>query len=264
MNSDDAAGLRIRDTTWHVANRAILSDIDLFAPAGRLTAVLGPNGSGKSSLLRAVVGAMPVDSGTWLLSGVDLATLTRRERARRVALVEQDPVGGTGLNALEAVLLGRVPHQPRLSADTAGDLAIAWRSLQRAGGSELAGRDIDTLSGGERQRVHLARALAQEPHLLLLDEPTNHLDVAAQLGLLELVRQIADAGTTCVLVLHDLNHALRWCDHVVVLSQGRVAGAGDPREVLTPELVERIYGVAPEVLVSRDGTPVLTFLPTGR
>ncbi|WP_246071622.1 ABC transporter ATP-binding protein [Miniimonas arenae] len=261
---DAQVGFAVDGVRWRVGDRAILADVGLLAPAGRLTAVLGPNGSGKSSLLRAVVGALDVDSGAWSLDGEDLRAMGRRERARRVALVEQEAPTDVALTVLDVVLLGRSPHRSRWQGDTPQDVALAHALLARCGAAHLAARDVATLSGGERQRVHVARALAQEPRLLLLDEPTNHLDVAAQLDLLALVRDVADAdGVTAVLVLHDLNQALRWCDHAVVLDAGRVVAAGHPHDVVTPALVARVYGVRAEVLVAGDGTPTLAYLGTG-
>lgn len=259
---DHTRGLAVSGVRWNVSERAILDDVELLAPTGRLTAVVGPNGSGKSSLLRALVGALGVDAGAWLLDGVDLGRLSRRTRAQRMALVEQEAPTDVALTASETVLLGRTPHRSRWGGDSADDLALAAACLERCGVTHLAERDVATLSGGERQRVHLARALAQEPRLLLLDEPTNHLDIAAQLALLSLVREVADeSGVTSVLVLHDLNQALRWCDHVVVLDTGRVVAAGAPGDVLTPALVRAVYGAESELLHASDGTPVLAYSP---
>ena len=247
-----------RDVSWSVDGRLILDGVTLSAPEGGITGILGPNGSGKSSLLRTMVGALSPDGGTWLLHDVDLSRLNRRERAKQLALVEQESQADVVLTVLEVVLLGRTPHRSRWSVDSKADLDLALECLERTGAVDLKDRDIATLSGGERQRVHLARALAQEPRLLLLDEPTNHLDVAAQLALLSLVRR---SGVTSVLVLHDLNQALAWCDHVVVLNHGRVVAAGPPVQVLTPDLVRTVYGVEAEVVTTAAGARVLTFSP---
>lgn len=250
-----------RDVTWSVDGRLILDGVHLSAPEGGMTAILGPNGSGKSTLLRTIVGALAPDGGAWLLHDVDLQRVSRRERAQLLALVEQESQADVVLSVLDVVLLGRTPHRSRWSTDSKADIDLALTCLERAGAGELRNREIATLSGGERQRVHLARALAQEPRLLLLDEPTNHLDVAAQLELLALVRS---TGVTSVLVLHDLNQALAWCDHVVVLNEGQVVAAGPPQQVLTPELVLAVYGVAAEILSTAAGTTVLTFALPGR
>ena len=245
-----------RDVSWSVDGRLILDGVTLSAPEGGITGILGPNGSGKSSLLRTMVGALSPDGGTWLLHDVDLSRLNRRERAKQLALVEQESQADVVLTVLEVVVLGRTPHRSRWSVDSKADLDLALECLERTGAVDPKDRDIATLSGGERQRVHLTRALAQEPRLLLLDEPTNHLDVAAQLALLSLVRR---SGVTSVLVLHDLNQALAWCDHVVVLNHGRVVAAGPPVQVLTPDLVRTVYGVEAEVVTTAAGARVLTF-----
>nr|WP_127571639.1 ATP-binding cassette domain-containing protein [Georgenia faecalis] len=238
----------------------ILTGVDATVPAGSLSAVVGPNGSGKSTLLRLLAGAAAPDAGTVLLDARDLTALPRRERARELALVEQDATAEVDLGVLDVVLLGRTPHRPRWGGDSEDDLAVARAALARAGAPDLAGRAFATLSGGERQRVHLARALAQQPRLLLLDEPTNHLDVAAQLAVLSLARTLAGTGVTVLAALHDLSSALRWCDHVLVLEAGRVVAAGPPREVLTPDLVGSVYGVRAR-RVHVEGQDLLLFDP---
>ncbi len=242
-----AETLQTSRASFRAAGRLIVDGVDVTAPPGAVTGVLGPNGSGKTTLLRLVVGVLPLETGAVLLDGVDLARVTRRDRARRVALVAQDAAPDGGLGVLDVVLLGRTPHRSRWGGDSAADLALAHRCLARTGAADLADRPLATLSGGERQRVHLAAALAQEPRLLLLDEPTNHLDVAAQLAMLALVRRLAGEGVTVVMAVHDLNHALTWCDHVVVLAGGRVRAAGPPADVLTPTLVDEVYGVRADV-----------------
>ncbi|MHB1065358.1 MAG: ABC transporter ATP-binding protein [Georgenia sp.] len=240
-----AAGhpLDVAALTYAVGRVRILDGVDATVPAGAVSAVVGPNGAGKSTLLRLLVGALAPATGAVLLSGRDLGRLTRRERARELALVEQDSPAEVSRDVLDVVLLGRIPHRPRWGGDSATDQGVARRAMARTGADALAGRDFATLSGGERQRVHLARALAQEPGVLLLDEPTNHLDVGAQLAVLGLARELAGNGVTVLAALHDLNHALLFCDHVLVLEAGQVVAAGDPREVLTAELVSAVYGV---------------------
>ena len=240
--------LRTSRASYLAGGRLVVDGVDVTAPPGAVTGVLGPNGSGKTSLLRLVVGVLPLETGAILLDGVDLARITRRDRARRIALVAQDAAPDTGLDVLDVVLLGRTPHRSRWGADNSADVALALRCLARTGAADLVDRPLTTLSGGERQRVHLAAALAQEPRLLLLDEPTNHLDVAAQLALLGLVRGLASDGVTVVMAVHDLNHALSTCDHVIVLAEGRVQAVGPPADVLTPDLVEEVYGVHAEVV----------------
>ena len=245
-----AAELSIAELHLSIGEAQILRSVAAHAPAGAVSAVVGPNGSGKSTLLRLLVGALEPDTGALLLDGRELAAMSRRVRARELALVEQDSAAPVALDVLDVVLLGRTPHRAAWGSDSVEDVEIAEDALRRAGAAELAGRDVATLSGGERQKVHLARALAQSPRLLLLDEPTNHLDVAAQLDVLHLAEQLAGAGMTVLAALHDLNHALRHCDHVVVLDHGHVVATGAPTEVLTADLVSRVYGVQAQRVIA--------------
>ncbi|GIJ00283.1 iron complex transport system ATP-binding protein [Sediminihabitans luteus] len=253
-------GLEVARVRWSVAGRLIVDDVDCTAPPGAFTGLLGPNGSGKSSLLRLVAGITVPDAGTAAFAGTDLASVRRRERARRVAFVEQEAAAETPLRVLDAVLLGRIPHRSLLAGDTDADRHLAREALARVGMAEFADRSLATLSGGERQRVHVARALAQEPSLLLLDEPTNHLDVAAQLATMTLARKLAADGVTVLAALHDLNLAAAACDHVVMLDAGRVVAAGSVKEVLVPAVIEQVYGVRCDVLEHpATGRPVLAF-----
>ncbi len=263
-------GLDAARVSWSVDGRTILDGVDCTAPPGAVSGLLGPNGSGKSTLLRVLAGVRapstaPARAGAAVLfDGVDLLAMPRRHRARVLALVEQDATTDLPLSVLDAVLLGRIPHRSLLAGDSAADRAVALAALARVGMSAFADREVATLSGGERQRVHMARALAQEPALLLLDEPTNHLDIAAQLDTMRVLRDLADDGVTVLAALHDLTLAAQTCDHVVVLSEGRVVAAGDVHDVLVPEVLDPVYGVRSEVLVHpRTGRPVLTFTSRG-
>jgi iron complex transport system ATP-binding protein len=258
--------LLVRGGGWRVGATTVLDGVDLTVPTGSVTGLLGPNGSGKSTLLRLVAGvggtlpgrSTPAGEVRW--RGTDLHRLRPRDRARRVALVEQDAQTEVDLSVRDVVALGRTPHRSRWSADTPADEAAVTAALDAVDLRDLADRPFATLSGGERQRVHLARALAQEPELLLLDEPTNHLDIQAQLAALRLVRRAADAGTTALVALHDLNLAAAWCDHVVLLAGGRVAAAGPVEDVLVPAVLDPVYGVTTTVLRHpATGRPVLTF-----
>jgi iron complex transport system ATP-binding protein len=253
--------MRLDDLAWETDGRVIVDGVDITPPDGALTGLLGPNGAGKSTLLRLVAGVLH-GRGAVLVDGADLLGLPRRERARLLALVEQDSPVPDGLTAHETVLLGRTPHGSRWSGMSGADHAIADDALVEAGAAELRDRTVATLSGGERQRVHLARALAQTPRVLLLDEPTNHLDVRAQLDTLDVVAGLTARGVTVLAALHDLNLAAAACDHVVLLAAGRVVAAGDVHEVLRPEVLDPVYGVRSAVLEHpRTGRPVLTFDP---
>ncbi|MFC7877630.1 putative F420-0 ABC transporter ATP-binding protein [Isoptericola sp. NPDC057391] len=259
-----ADGLDAARVSWSAAGRLILDGVDVTAPSGAVSGLLGPNGSGKSTLLRVLAGVQPPSGGEGrvVFAGTDLLAMPRRRRARTLAFVEQEASTDLPVTVLDAVLLGRIPHRSLLAGDSADDRAAARRALDVVGATHLADREVTTLSGGERQRVHMARALAQEPALILLDEPTNHLDIAAQLDALRILRELAERGVTVLAALHDLQLAAQHCDHVVLLSGGRVVAAGDVRDVLVPDVLDPVYGVRTEVLTHpRTGRPVLTFAP---
>ncbi|MET8867422.1 ABC transporter ATP-binding protein [Nonomuraea sp. NPDC004580] len=248
--------LHARDVTWTAQGRPIVDGITVEIVPGGLTGVLGPNGSGKSTFLRLLAGLLRPQGGAVLLDGHDLGRLPRRDVARRLAVAAQEVSTEVELTVLDVVLLGRIPHGRRMTG--ADDLARARRALRRCGVADLEHRRWPTLSGGERQRVNIARALAQEPTELLLDEPTNHLDIAHQLALLDLLAAIP---ATVVTVLHDLNLAAQYCDHLLLLHKGRLVATGPPGQVLTEETVERVYGVRTEITRSPTGRPALRFLP---
>lgn len=244
------SGVRIRATSpggrrgRAARNSPVLVDDASFdAPAAAFTALLGPNGAGKSTLLRAIAGVERPLAGSVLFDGVDMLALPRRERARRVALVEQDAGTELPLTAQAVVALGRTPHEGALGGGDPQAERVVDAALATVGMSDFAGRDFASLSGGERQRVLLGRALAQQPQLLLLDEPTNHLDVSAQLEVLDLVAELTSTGTTIVAALHDLSLAAAHADAVVVLHHGRVVAAGPTASTLTPELIGEVYGL---------------------
>ncbi|MFD8009053.1 ABC transporter ATP-binding protein [Streptomyces sp. NPDC058955] len=258
--TDGGPGLRAAHVSRTAGGALILDGVSLAPGPGTLTGLLGPNGSGKSTLLRVLAGVLTPDVGVVTLDGDPLRAVPRRTLARRVAVVEQHADTQVDLTVADAVRLGRVPHRRAWSPATAADEEAVRSALARTGLTDRAHRTWRTLSGGERQRVQLARALAQEPRELLLDEPTNHLDVQHQLDLMALV---ADLRLTCVMALHDLNLAAMYCDHVVVLREGRIAAAGPVADVLTERLIADVYGVRAEVThPAQDGRPHIRFLGT--
>jgi iron complex transport system ATP-binding protein len=237
---------------------ALVDDASFEAPAGALTALLGPNGAGKSTLLRAVAGIDRPASGAVHDGDDDLLAMHRRQRARRLALVEQESATELPLTVRAVVGLGRTPHETLLGGRDPDAGAAIDEAMRLAGVAGFASRDVTSLSGGERQRVMLARALAQQPRILMLDEPTNHLDVAAQLEVLDLLARLTAEGTTVLAALHDLTLAAAHADHVVVLSHGRVVANGPTTETLTPALLREVYGVAAEWTTNPlTGTPLL-------
>lgn len=255
-----AAGLDLTRVRFTAGGRLILDGVDATVPDGAVGALIGPNGAGKSTLLHLIAGVEPPGGGRIAFAGADLLALPRRERARRVALAEQESTSDTGLTVREVVLLGRTPYMGVFSGASDLDTEVVDRSLAATGTEAFSGRDFATLSGGERQRVQLARAIAQEPELLLLDEPTSHLDVRAQLTALALMSDLACAGTTVLTALHDLTLAASATDHVVVLARGQVVAAGRPESVLQPDLIRDVWGVEASVLPHpTTGRPIVAY-----
>jgi iron complex transport system ATP-binding protein len=236
-------GLSVAHVTDYIDGTPILDGLVFDAPAGQVTALLGPNGAGKSSLLRVVAGIRRPQSGTVHFDGDDLLAMRRRDRARRVALVEQDATTELPLTGRAVAALGRTPHEALLGGRDPWSDAVVTQAMTDAGALPFADRELPSLSGGERQRVLLARALAQQPRLLLLDEPMNHLDIAAQLEVLALLSRLAASGVTVVAAMHDLALAASHADHVVVLADGRVVASGPTAATLTPDLIHDVYGV---------------------
>jgi iron complex transport system ATP-binding protein len=245
--------------------RAVLDGIDLAVGPGEIVGLIGPNGAGKSTLVRALAGIVRPGRGVVRLDGRPLADWTRVERARRIALVPQDPRVEFPYTVLEVALMGRAPHLSALALPRGRDLDIVRGVLERLEVADLEARRIDELSGGERQRVFLARALAQQPAVLLLDEPTTHLDLRHQTGLHDVARQrCRQDGLGVLSVLHDLNLAAAYCDRLVLLAGGRVVCSGPPADVLDPVTLERAFGT--RVWVGRHaitGAPVVLPLPAG-
>ncbi|MEJ4113026.1 ABC transporter ATP-binding protein [Corynebacterium kroppenstedtii] len=218
----------------------ILDGVSFWAPRGGVTALVGPNGAGKSTVLRVVVGAERADEGEVVLCGRSTSGRGLRELSRERAMVTQQHGGGVDFTVEQVVEVGRTAGRGVLSGGRSGDAAAVWGALEATGTSHLAGRVFSTLSGGEQQRVLVARAVAQGTPVVLLDEPTNHLDLSSQFSLLELV---AGLSVTVVMAVHDLNLALRYASHVVVMDRGGVVAEGVPEVVLTCELIRSTFGV---------------------
>jgi iron complex transport system ATP-binding protein len=223
----------------------ILHDVTADIEAGSFVGLIGPNGSGKTTLLRLIAGIVRPSGGRIDVDGLDLATLNGRDRARRMALVEQQATTGLDITVAQVIELGRIPHRGRWPSRAGEGTDAMVRAATLANVEELLERSWATLSGGERQRAHLARALAQEPELLLLDEPTNHLDLGHQLDFLQRVREL---GLTTIAALHDLELAVAYCDRVLVLDGGRSIAFGTPAEVITTGLLDRVYGIEADLL----------------
>jgi iron complex transport system ATP-binding protein len=231
----------------------VFEEIAFSIRPGELVALCGPNGAGKSTLLRLLLGLHAPAAGEVRLGGAPVAALSRRQIARRAALLPQDAPVDLPLTVREAVALGRLPHLDRFQPEGATDAAAVARALAATDTAALADRPVVELSGGERHRVHLARALAQEAPLLLLDEPIAGLDLAHQLQALDLLRATVDEGRGALVALHDLSLAARRCDRMILLAGGRIRADGQPAVVLTPETLARVFGVRAEVRHDAEG-----------
>ncbi len=243
MNGATPHAISAQGLTYEVEAQTLLDGVDLHADRGELVGLIGPNGAGKSTLLRAMSGILRCQDGAVRLEGTDLQSLSSRDVAATLALVPQIAPYTHGFTAIELVLMGRYPHLGRFQIEGSEDDRIARESMRLTETEQFAGRTLDTLSGGERQRVVVSRALTQQPRVLLLDEPTSNLDVFHQLKVFDLVRRLVDDGLTAIAAIHDLNMAARYCDRLVLLSGGRVLADGIPGKVLTPEAIERAFGV---------------------
>lgn len=235
----------------------VLRGVDLDVPSGGWVTVVGPNGAGKSTLLRAVAGNLAAGGGI-LLDNSPVQVLSRREAARLVALVPQEPVIPPGMRVLDYVLLGRTAHLGFFEAEDRGDVEIATSALHDLDAGQLAGRTVDTLSGGERQRVVIARALAQESPILLLDEPTTALDIGHQQEVLDLVDGLrSERDLTVLATMHDLTLAGQYAELLVMLDAGVVVASGPASRVLTGDAVSRHYGVRVRVIQDDSGPIVV-------
>lgn len=223
--------------------RPALTDVSAAMESGVLSGIIGPNGSGKSTLLRILGSVARPDSGKVLYGGADISTMPPMHRARMVGAVLQDSGAQFGFKVREVVEMGRFPHKGLLGRMDEEDRSAVEEAMKRAGVTQFADRPITALSSGERQRAFIARALAQRPSVLLLDEPTSHLDISYQLEVMEMLKALAESGTTIAIVMHDLNLAGLYCERIIAMKQGRVAAAGSADEVLTPENILEIYGV---------------------
>ncbi|MEU6881446.1 ABC transporter ATP-binding protein [Streptomyces sp. NPDC046712] len=244
-------------------DRVVAENLDLDLPAGKVTALVGPNACGKSTALRALARLLKPTAGAVHLDAEDIAGLPARELALKLALLPQSPSAPEGITVRDLVARGRTPHQRWWRQWSSADDAVVDRALEATGTAELAARSLDELSGGQRQRVWIAMALAQDTAVLLLDEPTTYLDLAHQVDVLELVAELNRAdGRTVVMVLHELNLACRYADHLVAMRDGRVVAAGPPTEIVTPELVRDVFDLPAAVITCPvAGTPLV--IPEG-
>jgi len=259
-----ADGLTGEQLVLRFGRTAVVHGVSVALAPGRVTALVGPNGSGKSTLLRSLARLHPVDEGGVRIGERAVSLLSARQFAREVTLFSQSRPAPQGLTVREVVAFGRHPYRRGFGGLTPADRDAIHHAMGVTGVHDMAGRAVGELSGGEVQRVWLASCLAQDTGVVLLDEPTNHLDLRYQIETLDLVRDLADAhGVAVGIVLHDLDHAARVADTLLMMSAGRIHAAGDPLDVLTEEIIGEVYAI--RVDVSVDGrTGRLRIDPVGR
>ncbi len=245
-------------------DRTVIDGVDLEIAHGKITAIVGANACGKSTLLRAMSRLLRPGAGAVILDGREVHATQPKKLAKVMGLLPQSPLAPEGITVADLVGRGRHPHQGMLSRWSAEDDRAVAAALAATDTASLSERPVDELSGGQRQRVWIAMALAQETDILLLDEPTTFLDIAHQVEVLDLLTDLnRSRGTTIVMVLHDLNLAARYADHLVAMAHGGIHAAGTPGEVLTEQMVAAVFGMDARVIADpTSGTPMM--LPLGR
>jgi iron complex transport system ATP-binding protein len=258
------AVLSARDLTPKYDQRCVVDGLTAVIPEGKVTMIVGANACGKSTLLRGLSRLLKPAAGVVTLDGKDIHARPARELARTLGLLPQHPTAPDGITVRDLVGRGRYPHQGFFRSWSSKDDSAVQRALAATETLDLADRNVDELSGGQRQRVWIAMALAQETDVLLLDEPTTYLDVAHQVEVLDLVTDLnRKRGTTVAIVLHDLNLAARYADHVIAMKAGGIVALGHPKEVVTEKLVRDVFGLDSRVIPDPvSGTPLI--IPIGR
>ncbi|MBB3238042.1 ABC transporter ATP-binding protein [Phyllobacterium endophyticum] len=243
--------------TLGYAETQVLRDIDVSIPDGRITAMIGPNGSGKSTLLKALGRFIQPFKGVVYLDGKEISQMSSRQVARKLALLPQSPISPDGLTVRQLCRFGRHPHKGLFSRFSGHDEEMVETALAATSMTELGERPLDRLSGGQRQRAWIAMALAQETAILLLDEPTTYLDIAHQFDVLELLKELNQKhARTVVMVVHDLNHAAQYADHIIAVADRRIYAVGSPADLLTQSLIKSVFGVEAHVIPHPiNGTP---------
>lgn len=254
-----AQRLAAESVTLAYDRRTVARDLTVAIPDNSFTVIVGPNACGKSTLLRALARLLKPAAGRVLLDGRAIGTLPAKSVARTLGLLPQTSVAPDGITVAGLVARGRHPHQGLLRQWSEEDERVVEESMAATRVSELADRHVDELSGGQRQRVWIAMALAQQTPLLLLDEPTTYLDIQHQIDVLDLCADLHErGGRTLVAVLHDLNQAARYATHLIAVREGRIEAQGPPAEVITAELVQRVFGVRCRVIPDPEsGTPLV-------
>ena len=238
--------------------KSVLKKLTIAVEKGQIISIVGPNGSGKSTLLKALSRNLKPDQGSVYLDDTNLAEMSAKVIARKMAVLPQSPEAPKDLTVRDLVEYGRYPHQSWWQGKSEGDDQCVDWALVQTGLEDMSRRIVSTLSGGERQRVWIAMALAQKPEILLLDEPTTYLDICHQLEIMELLADFnQEHNITVAMVLHDINQAARYSDCIVMLHHGEIFAIGKPEEVITPHTLRAVFGVESEIRLDNVGRPVV-------
>ncbi len=242
------AAVKVLGVTVYYDSTPALRGATIEVEEESFTGIIGPNGSGKTTLLKTIAKLLEPTSGVVYVDGHSIREYSRLELARRLALVSQEHPEGFNLTVGDLVLAGRYSYSPGSWWESQEDEMEALKALAELRLAGLHGRKLSELSGGERQRAYLARALAQRPRILLVDEPLAHLDLRYQVEVMELLRKLAGSGVTVIAATHEVSMAASYCSKLIVLHEGKVAAAGDPREILTPDLIKEVYGIEADIV----------------
>lgn len=259
MNTLEAKGLGLS-----YGGDFIFENLDLTVPIGKITVFIGSNGCGKSTLLRSMARLLKPQRGSVVLNGADIASLSTKDVARKLAILPQGPTAPEGLTVMQLVKQGRYPYQSWLRQWSREDEEAVTAALESTGLTELADRTVDSLSGGQRQRAWIAMTLAQETPLILLDEPTTYLDLTHQIEVLDLLYDLnAKEQRTIVMVLHDINLACRYADHIVAIRDGSIKAEGKPGDIINSDLMQTVFQLPCEIIPDPlYGTPMC--VPRGK
>ena len=255
------ARLTAREITLRYGDRVVSTRLSIDIPDGAFTAIVGPNACGKSTLLSALVRLLRPDSGQVEFDGREVGRYATKALAKQLGFLPQDPLAPDDIKVRQLVARGRFPHQSMLALWSPEDEEAVDGAMAAAGVGDLADRPVQELSGGQRQRVWMAMVLAQQTPCLLLDEPTSFLDITHQYQLLGLLARLRDQGRTVVAVLHDINQACRFADHLIAMKDGRVVAEGDPGDVVDAALIKDVFDL-PSVIVPDPVTGTPMVVPT--